>query len=244
MPVQKAATAEQPPPNRVGRPRLDSRASSASPREDILRAAARLFAEVGYANTTMSEIARAAGLQQSSLYYWFRRKEMILQATLEINRLPVEFLEKIQAEPASAALKLYRLLRFDIYQLCLSPFDVNEVERQAEQQPELFASYWEDNQRLNEGVCALLQAGMEAGELVECEPRLASLSLLSTHEGMQKRFRYQSRHASSDQSSFVYRAYAAEEIAGFVAQMALRGLLRRPAQLAGIQQKAAAHRDF
>jgi len=94
----------------------------------------------------MSDIARAAGLQQSSLYYWFRRKEMILQATLEVNRLPVEFLETLRTEEGPAALQLYRLLRFDTYQLCMSPFDVNEVERQAEQQRDVFAGYWEDNQ--------------------------------------------------------------------------------------------------
>jgi AcrR family transcriptional regulator len=114
-------------------------------------AAARLFADVGYDKTTMTDIARAAGLDQSSLYYWFRRKELILQATLSVNRLPVEFLERISAEEGSPVLKLYRLLRFDIYQLCSSPFDINEVERQAERQPDMFKSYWQDNQELFEG---------------------------------------------------------------------------------------------
>ena len=29
----------------------------------------------------MSDIARVSGLQQSSLYYWFRNKEQLLQET-------------------------------------------------------------------------------------------------------------------------------------------------------------------
>ena len=65
-------------------------------------------------------------------------------------------------------LKLYRLLRFDIYQLCSSPFDINEIERQAERQPDVFKAYWQDNQELFEGVCHLIELGVETGELVEC----------------------------------------------------------------------------
>ena len=39
------------------------------------------------AQTTMSDIARALGLQQSSLYYWFRNKEQLLQETpCSVNR--------------------------------------------------------------------------------------------------------------------------------------------------------------
>src|ERR1700682_5262362 len=115
----------------VGRPRLVDRAPTASPRDGIVLAAGRLFAELGYANVTMSDIARAAGLQQSSLYYWFRRKELVLQATLEVNRLPGEFLRRIAGEPLPPSVKLYRLLRFDTYQLCESALDINEIERLA-----------------------------------------------------------------------------------------------------------------
>ena len=38
-----------------------------------------------------------AGLQQSSLYYWFKRKELILQAVFAVNRTPLEFIERIGA---------------------------------------------------------------------------------------------------------------------------------------------------
>jgi len=237
------APAESRSPRRVGRPRLDGRAT-APPREEILLAAARLFADVGYANTTMSDIARAAGLQQSSLYYWFRSKEMILQATMAVNRLPVDFLRGIEAQDDRPSLKLYRLLRFDTYQLCLSPFDVNEVERLAEQQPDVFIEYWEDNQRLYEGVCRLLQAGIDHAEMVPCDLRLVSLGLLSTQEGMQKRFRHQRLHTPAVGNPFVYEAYTAEAVADAVAEAALRVVLRRPRDLTRIQRLAASYQDF
>jgi AcrR family transcriptional regulator len=40
-----------------------------SRREEILAVATRLFAENGYAKTTMTGIAKACGLRQPSLYY-------------------------------------------------------------------------------------------------------------------------------------------------------------------------------
>jgi AcrR family transcriptional regulator len=231
---------EQPDP----RGRREAPQVNGSRRDEILVAAARLFADVGYDNTTMTDIARAAGLDQSSLYYWFRRKELILQATLSVNRLPVEFLERISAEAGSPVLKLYRLLSFDIYQLCSSPFDINEVERQAERQPAIFKAYWQDNQELFEGVCHLIRQGIESSEIVDCDADLAALTLLSTHEGIQKRFRYQGRHKTSTHSPFVYPSLSANEVAVSVASTSVRALLRRPDDLKGIAALASSFDDF
>jgi AcrR family transcriptional regulator len=235
---------EQSAPPAASLRRRESEQVNGSRRDEILVAAARLFADVGYENTTMTDIARAAGLDQSSLYYWFRRKELILQATLSVNRLPVEFLERISAEEGSPVLKLYRLLRFDIYQLCSSPFDINEVERQAERQPDVFKAYWRDNQELFEGVCHLIEVGIESKELIDCDSTLAALTLLSTHEGIQKRFRYQSRHKTSRDSPFVYPRLSAKDVAVSVAATSVRALLRRSGDLDRITAQASSFEDF
>jgi AcrR family transcriptional regulator len=52
-----------------------------STREDILSAAARLFAAVGYKGTSLQDIAAAVGCSKATLLYHFATKEMIL-ATL------------------------------------------------------------------------------------------------------------------------------------------------------------------
>lgn len=52
-------------------------------RNKLLRAAARLFHEKGYAATTVRDIARAVGLQSGSLFYHFRNKEEILVAVMQ-----------------------------------------------------------------------------------------------------------------------------------------------------------------
>lgn len=216
----------------IGRPRARRQVSPGlSPRDEIVAAATRLFAERGFNDTTMSEIARAAGLQQSSLYYWFRRKELILQATFAVNRLPLEFIERIGAGSGSPGLKLYRLLRFDALQLCLAPCDVLEVERLARQQPDLFAEYWKARQGLHNWVALLVRAGIDEGQFRDADADLVSLGLLSCNEGIQRLFRDQGQHATASGAVFTYPAYAAERYARYSAEMALRSILRRGEEL-------------
>jgi AcrR family transcriptional regulator len=214
-----------------------------SPRDGIIAAAGQLFAERGYAHVTMSDIARAAGLQQSSLYYWFRKKELILQATFAVNRVPLEFINRIGARSGSPALKLYRLVRFDTLQLCGSPCDVNELERLAEGQPDLFAGFWEDRQRLHDWIVTLVAAAIEEGQFLSCDPDLVAVSVLSFDEGIQKRFRHQDQHQPGGPSAFSHQPRGAEELADFAAATMLRARLRRPGDLARLQRQAAACTD-
>jgi len=231
-----------------GRPRLvaapDPVADAAtSPRDDIVAAATRLFAERGYAATTMSDIARAVGLQQSSLYYWFRRKELILAEALVVNRSPLDFIGRVGAGSGSPALKLYRLLRFDTRQLALAPVDFNEIERIAENQPDAFADFWRDYTRLHEWVVSLLRAGADEGLFVDVPPDETATALLCFNEGVQKRYRHQARHAPGQGNPFAHRPLDAERWATIVATTAIRSLLRRPEDLDAIVEQAAGFDD-
>jgi AcrR family transcriptional regulator len=235
---------DQARPGTIGRPRASGpRVETRSPRDEIVAVATRLFAERGFAQTTMSEIARAAGLQQSSLYYWFKRKELILQATFAVNRVPLEFIERIGAGSGSPGLKLFRLVRFDTRQLCLSPCDVNEVERLASQQPDVFTDFWRDRQRLHDWVVRLIRAGIEEAQFVDTDAELSALGLLSFNEGVQNWFRYQDPEQPGAGSRFAHPVYGADQVADFLASTALRALLRRPSELRGLQMQAAGFED-
>src|SRR3954447_22317631 len=116
-PPAGAAAPDTNPAAAVGRPLATPRPLERSARDEVVAAATKLFSEQGYAQTTMAQIAEAAGLRQSSLYYYFRRKELILEATFAVNRAPLDFLRAIRNDPGSAALRLYRLVRYDAMQL-------------------------------------------------------------------------------------------------------------------------------
>jgi AcrR family transcriptional regulator len=54
-----------------------------SRREELLRIAARLFAERGFRNTTVRDIADAAGILSGSLYHHFDSKESMVDEILQ-----------------------------------------------------------------------------------------------------------------------------------------------------------------
>jgi AcrR family transcriptional regulator len=195
----------------------------------IVRVATRLFAENGYAFTTITEIATEAGLQQSSIYYWFSSKEQILQATLALNRAALDFAVELLAEATPASEKLYRLLWYDTLQLCLSPFDFNEIERLAEAQPADFADFWRDYGKLHGHVLDLINEGITTGEFRPGDPELAATTALCLNEGLQKRYRCQGRHSADSDNPFSVTQHVARDFAEKSATTTLLTLTSEPA---------------
>lgn len=82
--------------------------------EEILAEASHLFARKGVAATTMADIADSAGLQVSSLYYYFRSKHEILETIVgEVNRLPQAALAEARATYEDPATALHAFVRSD-----------------------------------------------------------------------------------------------------------------------------------
>src|ERR1700681_1089693 len=210
----------------------------------ILVVAARLFRERGYLNTTMTEIAHECGLGQSSLYYWFRQKEDILLGLLALNRVSLTFAEQVVTETGSPAVRLLRLLRLDVLELCSSPVDICEVEVLAEQQPDVFVEFWADTAALHGHMGALISDGIARGEFIDCDPEFAALNICAAEEGVQRRYRNSAAHAPGGTSPFRHRDYSREHVAGELAAMLVRGLLRDPATLPTLTAAAAAHDDL
>lgn len=67
-------------------PRVPQQARSREKRNEILKAAARMFVEHGYAGTTTDDIAEAAGVSVGTFYNYFRNKRQVLIA-LVLERL-------------------------------------------------------------------------------------------------------------------------------------------------------------
>lgn len=203
-------------PRRRGRPRARAGAAGDDdPRETIVEAASALFASHGVEGVTMAQIAERSGLQQSSIYYWFRSKSDILASILErVNRVPLSIVERERTAAGPLAERLHRLVREDVLTLCGFPFDINEIHRLARRSPEDFAAYWEERRRLDDEVEALIAEGVASGELRPVDARLAARSLLAADEATQNWFR-----------PLGQSGYTAEVIASHTADAAVRSLL-------------------
>lgn len=156
-----------------------------------------LFADEGYGRTTMTKIAERAGLRQPSVYYWFKNKDELLQATAATNRASAETVDRLRNTEAPAAVKLYRVLYEDTRNICLGPCDYNEIERLAYARPGTFGLFWADYHTIFGFISELIVQGVDAGDLVTDDAALSAATALSLSEGIQKLYRYRQDRGTS-----------------------------------------------
>jgi len=123
----KAPTALQAPLTERGRQKADRR-------EAILTAAARLFAERGYAGVTIEDLGTAVGVSGPAVYRHFTGKSAVLAAILEgASRSLLDGAERELADAPDAEHALRSLIRFHV-DFALGEADVIAVQdRELEQ---------------------------------------------------------------------------------------------------------------
>ena len=204
----------------------------------MLAVASQVFAERGFAAATMREIAAGAGLHPSSLYYYFRSKEEMLEAiVIEANRISLDHLAAVEAVGGAApvAVRLYRIVHFDVRVLCELPYDIGEVLRMAALREARFTQYWQDRRQLHDGVEQLIAVGIADGSLRAVDPCLASLTLLSNDEAVRNWFR---------RDEIDPGRYDAAGVATFLADHALAGLLTDRRKLDRVRNMALAAEEL
>jgi TetR/AcrR family fatty acid metabolism transcriptional regulator len=84
-------------------------------RERILDAAVRVFARKGFHATRVSEVAKAAGVADGTIYLYFESKEQLLVSLFEhrVERL-LEYLERELPAAPSASQRLQRIIELQL----------------------------------------------------------------------------------------------------------------------------------
>jgi TetR/AcrR family transcriptional regulator, cholesterol catabolism regulator len=137
-------------------------------RDELLGIAARLFAEKGFTNTTVRDIADAAGILSGSLYHHFDSKESMVD---EILRTFQEELfgqyDAILASDADPLAKLERavLVSFDAIDQHHDEVAIFQNDAAYLLTFERFAYLGERNRQSREVWLTLLQNGIDAGVL-------------------------------------------------------------------------------
>jgi AcrR family transcriptional regulator len=82
------------------------------PRE-LLDAALCVFAERGYRNTRLEEVAEAAGVTKGTIYHYFATKEDLLRRAIEEHHAEAfgQLDEAVAGETGSASVRIQRLVR-------------------------------------------------------------------------------------------------------------------------------------
>ena len=159
-------------------------AKGARRREAIFTAATRLFAERGYAQTSIQDIAEEAGILKGSLYYYVSSKEELLYQLLVRNHeaLYAHVAGRAPAadEPALAAVHSF-VRRHVAYVLAHAELSALYAQESAALQAD--ERWVRELRRLRrrheDALGALLRAAIEAGEAVDDDVVMTARAILS-----------------------------------------------------------------
>lgn len=161
--------------HRLGRPRKRPLHMDAMPREQILDVAAGLFETHGFGATTTRGIATASGLEQGSLFHYFRRKDDILAELLDRTLDPAlayaSWLDKQSAPPDE---KLFLLAYRDTLNICSGPHNLAVLMHLPEAKRPEFSPYWKKRLRLKRTYGRYIAAGLRDEIFSGIEPDLAT----------------------------------------------------------------------
>ncbi len=147
-------------------------------REQILEAARQVFAAQGFHNTRMSDIAQAINVSQGTLYHYFRSKDELFLAVLDVwNEQIKGIVEQLPQADMAVTDKFWM-----VNQLAVTFFETGEdllpvlVEYWAYllHNPEAAAKFHEFYLTMQESFKAIIQEGIEAGEFKPVDVDLAS----------------------------------------------------------------------
>jgi AcrR family transcriptional regulator len=139
-----------------------------SRREELLAIAARLFAEKGFRNTTVRDIADAAGILSGSLYHHFDSKESMVDEILSTfqNELFGQY-DEILASSDDARVKLERAVRVSFEAIDKHPHEVAIFQNDADHLGsfERFGYLADRNIQSRQVWVTLIEEGMRTGVL-------------------------------------------------------------------------------
>jgi AcrR family transcriptional regulator len=156
-------------------------------RRELVKAAASVFREKGLAGTSLDDVAKVAGVDRASLYYYVgSKKELFEEVVLDAIVANVEMAERIRDEEGSPPEKLQRLM-----ERLLASY--------GEYYPHLYVFLQEDTARLDGGrtarrdgidivelhrrfdkaIISIIQEGAEQGAFRDdLSPRLAAYGII------------------------------------------------------------------
>jgi TetR/AcrR family transcriptional regulator, cholesterol catabolism regulator len=200
--------------------------------DEIVRAAAAAFGDVGYRTATLETIAERAGLSKVTLYRYVDSKEALL--SLVVERIIAEFqrgLRRIIAERRPADDTLRRIVRYQVELLAEHlPFLTVFFSEESGLPPPMAARAQRAKRQYDQAIERVVREGVEAGLLLDLPPRLVVFGLLGMCNWLHKWYRPGGPRSAA-------------EIADVFVALLEHGYLARPAEredtLARIEQRLA-----
>ena len=148
---------------------------------ELIERAAEIFAERGFANTTLQDIADAAQVGRTTLYHYFKSKDEFLTALVEdVTIQSLKRLRTVRAQTdISPSERLREAVLTHVAWLLTRPNRFKVLVRDEHTLPPEIRRRHEGAKRdVLAEFTGFIQAGMDAGEFRDGNPRVIALSLI------------------------------------------------------------------
>jgi AcrR family transcriptional regulator len=170
---------------RLGRPRLNTEFPVEDPREQLLEAAADLFSTVGFNQATTRAIADAAGLQQPSMFHYFRNKRALFAEVLDRTVQPqIDLVERLRTVEAPADVRFYVLVDGDVQSLCSNSFSVPLLQLLPDAEQLGFTDFFAKREQLLQEYVDIIDAGNVEGTIVTDDAERTARIVFGTVESV------------------------------------------------------------
>lgn len=159
----------------------------ASKKELILRKAATMFREKGFAATSMRDLAETVGIEAASLYNHIRSKNEILEAIcFDVANIFNTHMEVVDGSNKKAITKIEDLLRFHIRQMIENYEEVYVSDREWKHLEEPYLSNFQNQRRsYRKKFASIIEDGIEKDEIRKIDAPTAVLIILHAISGIE-----------------------------------------------------------
>ena len=172
----------------------------ASKKEFILKKAAQMFREKGFAATSMRDLAETVGIEAASLYNHIRSKnEMLESICFDVaNRFTI-FMDELESGNQGTIKKIDTLLRFHIKQMIETFEEVIVCDREWKHLDEPYLSNFHNQRRsYRKRFAAIIEEGISKNEIKKIDAPTAVLIMLHSVNGIESWHRSTAKISAKD----------------------------------------------
>jgi len=167
----------------------------ASKKELILRKAAAMFREKGFAATSMRDLAETVGIEAASLYNHIRSKNEMLEAIcFDVANRFNSNMDSIEASSEKSITKVETLLRFHIKEMVGNYEEVYVSDREWRHLDEPYLSNFQTQRRIyRKRFASIIEEGIRKNEIRQIDAPTAILIVLHAVSGIESWHRSKAR---------------------------------------------------
>jgi AcrR family transcriptional regulator len=177
----KPGPAPSPPVGNGGKPPGAATARHGLVEQEIYEHAIRLFADRGFAGTSLQDIADTLGITRPALYYYVKSKdELLAKLAADVAGGSAAQITELALRPDLDALsKLREIVRLNVLRVAIQPERFRVLIRsEADLPPELSAAYDASRRAVLKAVTGVIEDGIRAGRFRPVDARVAALAVI------------------------------------------------------------------